>query len=123
MSIYRTVIMNLFFTSLVLMASDKPSDSTDEQWNKYLEHKASRDKMLEARYNNELKHNPPKPPWIKYPNRHPTDIFWRMGNGEDYLVDYFGLYFKYASVSETKAYMLKYPEHKDWLGTYESIKN
>ncbi|WP_310736518.1 hypothetical protein [Pseudoalteromonas sp. SR41-4] len=108
---------------MAILASDKSDGTTDEQWNKYLEHKATWDKMLKDRYDNELKHTPPKPPWIKYPNRHPTDIFWRMGNGEDYLADYFGLYFKYSSKAEINAYKLKYPEHTDWLGTYESIEN
>jgi len=123
MNMYRTLLFNLIFISVATMANDKPAGSTDEQWNKYLQHKASWDKMLKDRYDNELKHNPPEPPWIKYPNRHPTDMFWRMGYGEDYLTDYFGLYFKFSSESELKAYVLKYPEHRDWLGAYESYKN
>jgi len=123
MNIYRILFFNLIFISVATMASDKSAGSSDENWEKYLEHKASWDKMLKDRYLNELKHNPPKPPWIKYPNRHPTDIFWRMGDGEDYLVDYFGLYFKYSTESELMAYMLKYPEHKDWVGTYKSTEN
>ena len=123
MIIYRILFLNLIFVSVAILASDKSDGTTDEQWNKYLEHKATWDKMLKDRYDNELKHTPPKPPWIKYPNRHPTDMFWRMGNGEDYLADYFGLYFKYSSKAEINAYKLKYPEHTDWLGTYESIEN
>lgn len=123
MNIYRILFLNLIFISVATLASDKPEGTTDEQWNKYIEHKASWEKMLKDRYDNELKHAPPKPPWIKYPNCHPTDMFWRMGNGEDYLVDYFGLYFKYSTKAEIYAYKLKYPEHKDWLGTYESIEN
>jgi len=105
------------------MANEKPEGLSDEQWNKFIKHEAAWNKMLKDRFNNELRANPPEPPWIKYPNRHPSEIFWRMGNGEDYLVDYFGLYFKYASKSETKAYIAKYPEHKDWLGTYKNFEN
>lgn len=123
MSMFRALFFNLIFLSVTSMANDKPADLTDEQWNKYLEHKASWDKVLKKRFDDELKNNPPKPPWIKFPDYHPTDIFWRMGKGEDYLVDYFGLYFRYASGADLKAYKLKYPEHTDWLGTYDSFEN
>ncbi|RZF79951.1 hypothetical protein EXT46_13450 [Pseudoalteromonas sp. CO325X] len=123
MSMFRVLFFNLIFISVATMANDKPANSTDEQWNKYLEYKTAWEKMLKERYENELKSNPPEPPWVKFPDFHPTDMFWRMGKGENYLVDYFGLYFKYAPKADLKAYKQKYPEHKDWLGTYENFEN
>ena len=122
MSMFRVLVLSLIFISVATMASEKSAGSTEEQWNKYLEHKASWEKMLKERYENELKHNPPAPPWIKFPDYPPTNIFWRMGDGENYLADYFELYFKYASKLDLQVYKLKYPEHRDWLGTYKSFE-
>lgn len=123
MSMFRTLILNLIFISVATLANDKPINLSDEQWNKYLEHKTLWENMLKERYENELKNNPPEPPWTKFPDYHPTDIFWRMGIGEDYLVNYFGLYFKYAPKTDLNAYKHKHPEHKDWLGTYTVYEN
>lgn len=105
------------------MSTDKPEGFTDEQWEKYLEHEMSWARMLKERFEKELKSKPPLPPWLEYPDISEGDIFWRMGTGEDYLVEYFGLYFKYATSAEVDAYVSKYPEPKEWLGTYEAFKH
>ncbi|WP_281558112.1 hypothetical protein [Thalassomonas sp. RHCl1] len=105
------------------MTNDKPEGVTEQDWQKYLEHQASWENKLKELFDQELKQNPPLPPWLKYPEFDNTDLFWRMGQGEEYLADYFGVYFKYASKTEVEKYIAKYPEKEGWQGIYESYKN
>jgi len=103
------------------MASDElppPEGVSIEDWNSYLKFKADWEVMLKQRFENELKASPPLPPWEKYPEYDSSNIFWRMGAGEEYLTDYFGVYIQYASLDEIKAYKLKYPAPKSWQGWY-----
>ena len=122
-NIYTVLVFILMLIPISSMGSEKPANTTDEKWGKYLEHRAAWNKMLKERYENKLKHTPPKPPWIKFPNYHPSDIFWRMGDGESYISDYFSIYFQYASKAEINSYKIKYPEHSDWRGTYKRFEH
>ena len=96
-----------------------PLGVTPEDWQKYLEYSASREKELKARFEEEFVQSPPKPPWLKYPEYEPTDLFWRMGDGEGYLSDYIAVYFKYASPEDLRDYKANYPEPEEWQGWYK----
>jgi hypothetical protein len=117
--------MNLRFTLLLIssiaIASEAqvaPSGMSKEEWKLEQEFRNKLEIKEKAKFNNELKDNPPKPPWIKYPEHSMIDMFWRMGEGESYLMDYVWLYLKYASDKELKEYKNKYPEPNDWKGWY-----
>jgi hypothetical protein len=57
------------------------------------------------------------PPWKKFPNIDPNDMFWRMGGGEQYLMD-LGDYFRGLSARDQKIYQLSYPASGDWTDYY-----
>jgi len=92
---------------------------SQEDWNKHLELNKRFEKERKLRYENELKQNPPVPPWLKYPEHSRYDIFWRMGMGETYLMEYIAPYFQYASKEEIKAYKEKHTAIGEWTGWYE----
>mgnify|MGYP006128788359 FL=1 len=123
MNIYKALALILMLIPISSMGSEKQANTTDEQQDKYLEHRAAWEKMLKERYDKELKHNPPIPPWIKFPDYHPSEIFWRMGEGESYISDYVFTYFKYASKAEINAYKIKYPAPADWGGIYKRFEH
>jgi ribA/ribD-fused uncharacterized protein len=58
-----------------------------------------------------------QPPWKKFPDIDPLDIFWRMGIGESYVMD-FGKYFADLSSKEKARYELVYPASGDWSDYY-----
>ncbi|MCG7551188.1 hypothetical protein [Pseudoalteromonas sp. Of7M-16] len=96
-----------------------PKGMSDEDWKAFLEHEKSWQAMLKQRFDDDLKLSPPIPPWIKYPEHDSDSMFWRMGVGEEYLFDYFGVYLKYASKAELESYKLEYPAPNDWAGWYD----
>ncbi len=55
------------------------------------------------------------PPWIAFPTIHQEDLFWRMGLGEDYLIEWAGFYLK----SDKLSYKKMFPETMNWLGIYD----
>ena len=57
------------------------------------------------------------PPWKKFPNINPMDMFWRMGDGEQYAID-FGKYLASLSHREKVRFELTYPATGDWIGYY-----
>jgi hypothetical protein len=57
------------------------------------------------------------PPWKKYPNINPVDMFWRMGDGEDYVIG-FGKYFETLDERSKTIYKLTYPAPFDWSNFY-----
>jgi len=69
-------------------------------------------------YESELVSNPPKPPWVMYPDVDPLDMFWRMGRGEEHI-EKLTIYFEYCGEEKVKEYMILYPEPEDWRGWYE----
>ena len=101
---------------------DFPEGITEEQLQEMEE--LSKSYKIESKnfYNNELKGNPPIPPWLKYPGRSRYSMFWRMGDGEHYLMKYVWTYFDYSTQEELKKYKEKYPEPEDWRGWYDMQK-
>ena len=59
------------------------------------------------------------PPWKKYPDINPLDMFWRMGTGEDYM-SAFSNVFQGLSERDKKLYELSYPAMGDWAGFYSN---
>lgn len=55
------------------------------------------------------------PQWIAYPNIHPYDMFWRMGVGESYTMNY-GKWFYSLSTQAQKEYNRYFTPPKEWEG-------
>jgi ribA/ribD-fused uncharacterized protein len=58
------------------------------------------------------------PPWKKFQTVDPLDMFWRMGQGEQYIID-FGKYFNGLSNRDKRIYELSYPATGDWIEFYK----
>ena len=58
------------------------------------------------------------PPWKKYPGINPLDLFWRMGQGEQYVME-FGVYYDGLSDRDKIIYQLSYPAPGDWKDYYK----
>jgi len=99
---------------------EKPDFYTDEQWKIHLELEEQFARERKDRFDTEMRDNPPVPPWIKFPEVGPVDMFWRMGRGEEYLQEYIAPYFNYASEQEIEEYKSKYPEPREWIGWYKN---
>ena len=56
-------------------------------------------------------------PWIKYPNISSVDMFWRMGKGEEYLMNFFKDFFTLSDREKT-IYKLTNPAPYDWTDFY-----
>jgi N-glycosidase YbiA len=53
------------------------------------------------------------PPWIAYPDVEPSDLFWRMGSGEDYITE--ASLFKIKLLPEARAdYDAYFPVPDEW---------
>jgi ribA/ribD-fused uncharacterized protein len=65
---------------------------------------------------------PPKnsllPPWMKFPKIDNSDMFWRMGKGEEYLIQFFN-YFDGLPSREQTIYKLTNPAPYEWENFYE----
>lgn len=59
------------------------------------------------------------PPWKKYPGIHPYDMFWRMGDGEHYLLDLYQ-YLDNLSQRDYTIYTLSYPPPAAWSNYYNN---
>lgn len=55
------------------------------------------------------------PPWIPFPSISQYDIFWRMGQGEEYLTQWA----KFFLESDQEWYRKSFPENMDWEGIYD----
>jgi len=53
------------------------------------------------------------PPWIKYPNISPVSMFWRMGEGEDYLEKFYKTFFRLSDRDKT-IFKLTHLKPEDW---------
>jgi len=53
------------------------------------------------------------PQWLEYPGIHPLDIFWRMGAGEDHVVN-IGKWISKLGQAAWKEYEKYYPYPDDW---------
>jgi len=59
-----------------------------------------------------------QPPWIKFSTVNSEDMFWRMGQGEDYLTAFSQYYFNLTD-REKLIYHLTNPEPYGWDGFYD----
>jgi N-glycosidase YbiA len=55
------------------------------------------------------------PPWIAFPTIDQFDMFWRMGFGEDYFMQWV----QYLLSTDQMNYREKFPEPEEWEGVYE----
>lgn len=62
--------------------------------------------------------NSVQPPWTKFPNVDISDMFWRMGKGEDYITE-FSKYYHSLTDREKMIYKLTNPEPYDWTEFYD----
>lgn len=60
--------------------------------------------------------NPLLPPWILYPDVDTSDMFWRMGLGEDCLICFIRWFEKLSSAQQT-TYQAIYPKPTGWTLT------
>lgn len=58
------------------------------------------------------------PPWLMYPNISRYSIGWRMGYGENYMMD-FADWYSGLNIDEQRQFQEMFPEPKGWLGWYE----
>jgi ribA/ribD-fused uncharacterized protein len=58
------------------------------------------------------------PPWKHYPKINPHDLFWRMGAGEQYTIDFWN-YYSSLSEREQLIFQLSYPVTGDWSDSYD----
>jgi len=58
------------------------------------------------------------PPWVKYPKIDAIDMFWRMGEGEQYIIEFSKAY-EELSDREKVIFKLSNPEPLKWRGFYE----
>lgn len=100
--------------------SKKPDFMTDEQWAIELQIREEEEAYRKNLYEQQLKENPPLPPWMKFPDAGMVDMCWSMGGGESYLKNYVFNYFQNASPEAIKRYKEKYPEPEGWKGWYDS---
>ncbi|QNK78342.1 hypothetical protein H7F37_04445 [Winogradskyella sp. PAMC22761] len=59
-----------------------------------------------------------KPPWEKYPDVDPNDMFWRMGKGEDTLST-FTRYYNVLDQNEKEEFEKKFKPNNEWSDFYE----
>jgi hypothetical protein len=62
--------------------------------------------------------NAMQPPWTKFPGVDTHDMFWRMGNGEDYLMT-FSKYYDSLTDREKIVYKLTNPLPYEWTNFYD----
>lgn len=100
--------------------NERPEDIPVDAWERNMKIVEELEKEREIYFENTLKRKPPLPPWLKYPGEERTSIFWRMGRGEDYLIEEAWLYLQYASPERLSKYREFYPEPDDWSGWYDN---
>jgi ribA/ribD-fused uncharacterized protein len=59
-----------------------------------------------------------QPPWTKFSDVDSNDMFWRMGKGEDYLIE-FSKYYQSLTEREKKIYKMTNPQPYEWTGFYD----
>lgn len=58
------------------------------------------------------------PPWMAHPNIHSIDMFWRMGMGEGYIMEFY-TYYSQLNERDKTIYRLTHPAPTDWENFYE----
>ncbi|ULT26911.1 NADAR family protein [Sphingobacterium sp. E70] len=56
-------------------------------------------------------------PWSKFPDKDAMDMFWKMGAGEEYIVE-FSNYYDNLNEREKTIFQLTNPQPYQWLGFY-----
>jgi hypothetical protein len=64
--------------------------------------------------------DPMLPPWQYRPDLAQASMGWRMGPGEDYIMDYIAWYQALSSDSQ-QSYIVQFPEPADWAGFYDMV--
>lgn len=59
-----------------------------------------------------------KPPWMQFPDVDSMDMFWQMGSGEDYIMEFCKRY-KCLSKNEEIIYKLVHPAPRSWRNFYD----
>ena len=62
--------------------------------------------------------NSVQPPWIKFPNNDNNGMFWKMGQGENYLTE-FSKYYLGLSNRDKEVYQLTNPSPHSWSKFYD----
>lgn len=62
-----------------------------------------------------------RPPWTEFPDYIRTSMGWRMGSGEDYMLD-FKEWFTAQGAQEQSQYKQSNPEPDGWEGFYDYIQ-
>lgn len=122
-NMYIILIILMFLTSMTLMADPElvpPKGMSQEEWKKHLDFDRKLELERKEKFEDELKNNPPEPPWVKYPEHSPNDLFWRMGKGETYIMENVHPYLEYATENALREYKKKYPEPNNWKGWYKN---
>lgn len=57
-------------------------------------------------------------PWLMFPKIERSDLFWRMGKGEDYITEFF-LFYNNLSIRDKTIYKLTNPAPYYWCNFYE----
>ena len=63
--------------------------------------------------------NPVLPPWLAYPELDKNSIGWRMGYGENHIIE-LSKYLESLTEPEKKIYQLTYPAIGEWKNWYEN---
>lgn len=77
----------------------------------------TRDFLNEFGYFTELQ-NSVYPPWVQFPEVVSSDMFWRMGKGEDFIKQ-FSIYYDALSEKEKIIYKLSNPAPQQWHTFYD----
>ena len=54
-------------------------------------------------------------PWLAFPENPLGSLFWKMGGGEDYLMDWAN-WFRAQAKEERDAYLRRFPPPERWSG-------
>jgi ribA/ribD-fused uncharacterized protein len=58
-------------------------------------------------------------PWNRYPEKSSADLFWRMGAGEEFILN-FSKEYQNMSEADQVIFRISNPEPKNWKGFYEN---
>lgn len=59
-------------------------------------------------------------PWLKFPDIPRFSIYWRMGTGEEYYIEFYQ-WFSDMKYKEQMLFMSENIEPEEWAGFYEMI--
>lgn len=62
----------------------------------------------------------PNPPWHEFPHLRKGSMGWRMGAGEDYILE-FREWFRRLNDQMQAEYSQQFPEPEEWAGFYKNL--